>query len=153
VLSKEVTTSNKGKTFNFELKNGKTLIFESTKEDKILRLKRVLTDVERNVEYKAYVTTVVENETKYDKRQVESAKIARKFQEDMGISTTSLYQMLEAATIVDCPFTTKDLDRAELIYGPCASSLRGRMVDTVVKEFKDTPVPNWVARDTDMSSL
>jgi hypothetical protein len=81
------------------------------------------------------VSTVKEESEGYSQRQLTQAKIARAFQAKVGHpSTQDLKTIIKNNLIVNCPVTAEDIDRAEKVYGPSVSILKG-------KTTRHTPIP------------
>jgi hypothetical protein len=86
------------------------------------------------------VNTVKDAELGFSKRQISQAKLAREFQSVIGNpSTHDLKAIISSNQIMNCPVTIDDIDRAETIYGPSVSILKGkttrRTPERVVSDF------------------
>ena len=73
------------------------------------------------------VSTVVENEAQFTKREVQAARTARRLTAQLGyISDADLIKTIQSGAIMNCPVTVQDVQRARAIYGPDIASLKGK---------------------------
>ena len=90
------------------------------------------------------VNTVQENSEGYSKRQVLQAKQARDLQAILGNpSTRDLKTIIESNQLANCPVSSDDVERAEIIYGPSVPILKGkttrRTPERVVSDYINIP--------------
>lgn len=108
--------------FSVEVKPGTMLNFKATK-DKLYVLNG------RDLLYKngmVMIQTVVENESRFTKREVEKAKLAIDIRRRLGYpSVKDLCNMITTGGILNCPITISDVRRAISIYGPELAVLKG----------------------------
>ncbi len=83
--------------------------------------------IARDASHNVMVHTVSEREALYTKRQVEDAKLARKFMREMSYSSVADLVQLVKSGMANVPITIHDLYRAERIYGPDVGSLKGKL--------------------------
>ena len=75
------------------------------------------------------VSTVKENKVSYSKHDVKRAEAVRALQAKIGRPTTrELMAILDQKLITNCPYTSKDVQIAEKIFGPDIGSLKGKTV-------------------------
>ena len=73
------------------------------------------------------VNSVAHNKLKYTTREVKDADTARDLSSRLGYpSVTSLVQLINAGSIINCPVTARDIARAYDIYGPELGILKGK---------------------------
>ena len=71
--------------------------------------------------------TIDESKIGYTKSHVERAKAARKLYHIVGSPTMESFKArLKGNVIKNCPVTAADVDKAEKIYGPAISTLKGK---------------------------
>ena len=93
----------------------------------------------------SYATTVAELESEFTIREVEAAKGVRELMKRLGYPTPrDMVELLVSGSIVNCPYTAKDVARAEHIYGPAAASLKGKSVNSAVPRPNREVVPKSV---------
>jgi hypothetical protein len=91
------------------------------------------------------VTTVEENKSKYNKREVKAAAKAKEFLRRTGYpSVNDAIKFIGSGTIMDCPITPADLVRAQDIWGPDLASLKGKTVHKTLKRVKEDYLPKPV---------
>lgn len=74
-----------------------------------------------------FVNTVAGNQSRYTKRQIARADLARSLQQTIGRpSTQDFIKILNDNLIPNCPVTANDVVIAEEIYGPDTGSLQGK---------------------------
>jgi hypothetical protein len=102
----------------------------------------------RNVTSNMLVMTVQEKKMKYTKRENRSADLARDLMRKMALpSAASLAKLLNSGAILDCPVTAADVYRAEDIYGPHMSSLKGKTTTHPAPIVKFDYLPRTVQQD------
>ena len=73
------------------------------------------------------VTTVADNIKNYTKYEIERAEKARELIRRLGYpSTAKAVSMINKGSMINCDITSKDIIRAEKIYGPPVASLKGK---------------------------
>ena len=90
------------------------------------------------------MSTVLENEKLYSKREVEAAKKARTFQKRLGYAPSNgIIDLISAGGIKNAPVTEHDMRRADSIYGKDASILKGRTTRSKTDgiTFEHVPIP------------
>ena len=85
------------------------------------------------------VHTVREREAIYTKREVEEAKLARKFMREMGYSSVTDLVELVKSGMANPPVSVAAIYRANRIYGPDVASLKGKMKAESSKIVKIDP--------------
>ena len=91
----------------------------------------------------AAITTITENESKFTKREVLQARLARDFSRRMGHPPDSkLIRALQLGALHGCQISPSDITRATTIYGPSVAALRGRTTAQ-----RPLPFPSQVPRD------
>ena len=79
------------------------------------------------INWVASVETVLENELMYNKKEIETAKLAKLLTRRMGYpSAYKLITMIERGVLNNCPVTAKDVIRALKIYGIDVFYLKGK---------------------------
>jgi ribosomal protein L24E len=100
---------------------------------------------------KAFVSTVLDNEQRYNKRQVEYAKRAREFERRMGYQPIeSLSSIIGSGAIIECPVTAHDLQRAKEIYGPPIATVKGKTRTQQAQLAHVEPIPRVIYRRMSM---
>ena len=85
--------------------------------------------------------TVEKNKEGFTKRQVKRANIARSGYHMLGAIDPKLFKMaIRGNFFKNCPITEEDLDVADKIYGPSASTLKGK----TKRKTPDTVVDDWI---------
>lgn len=78
---------------------------------------------------RALIDTVEQNKSQFTTREVEQARAAADLYEIMGRpSYRDLIQAVNRGTIMNCPITAKDINRAIQIWGPDLGTIKGKMV-------------------------
>lgn len=111
------------KTFEVNISENKTYKF-------VARGKLHVCDINagRNV---VLTNTVEENEGLYTKRELAAARQAKDLSKRLGYpSMQDLKQMLSTGSLVNCPITHHDIDRAIHIYGPDIAAVKGKTKST-----------------------
>ena len=75
------------------------------------------------------VQTVEDNRKQFTKRELKAAEGARQAFIRLGRpSTKDFVELVRSGKLLHCPFTVKDIERAQVIYGPELGALKGRTV-------------------------
>ena len=75
------------------------------------------------------VTTVEDNESKFTRREVIAARLARDVAKELAYpSDQDLIAAIQSGAINNLPITARDVQRAREIYGTCIPSLKGKTV-------------------------
>ena len=83
------------------------------------------------------IDTVEENWFHYTDEQYCKAKRARELYHTIGAPTVANFKHLIATNLIkNCPVTVKDVNTAEMIFGPSMSSLKGKSTCTQPKAIK-----------------
>lgn len=101
------------------------------------------------VDYAVYsISTVSEQQKLFSQREQADADKAKDLSRAMGYpSPQSLIDMLNAGSIINCPVSSKDVARAQKIYGPDLGALRGKSKRHKVKSAPLEFLPREVASD------
>ena len=74
------------------------------------------------------ILMISENKQGFSKRQIDDAIKARKLYHILGCPTVQNFKhILRQNTIQNCPITTKDVDRAEKIFGADIGTMKGKI--------------------------
>ena len=99
----------------------------------------------------SFFTTVNANKSTFSRRDIDNADKVRTLQQRLGwLSTADLKHHLAANLLLNCPLTTNDIDRADMIYGLQVPMLRGKMVRQTQKEFTSvlwTKIPSLLLKN------
>jgi hypothetical protein len=91
------------------------------------------------------ITSVGDNKRLYTARDIELADRARTLSKNMGYpSPAALINMINKGSIVNCPVTAKDVQRATEIYGPEVAALRGRTTTDRAIPYTSETIPRTV---------
>ena len=97
------------------------------------------------------ISTIQDNASQHSKREVASAQAARELQERMAHPTDSrLKDALSYGNNIYSKVSTADITRAQTIYGPDTSALKGKTTFKTVEPF---PAPQESLRDTTPQQL
>jgi Reverse transcriptase (RNA-dependent DNA polymerase)/Zinc knuckle len=91
-----------------------------------------------------FVNTVADNKSRYTRREIARADLARRLQQMIGRPSTHDYiNIVNKNLLLNCPVTAADIRAAEEIYGPDIGSLKGKTVRRKVDhvEADATTVP------------
>jgi hypothetical protein len=92
----------------------------------------------RNSVFHSSIATTTNNESKITKGQLIKARLAREFEDTIGMSPRDLKTMLKEGGITTTPFWTEDVDQCHRTYGPSVRSLRGKTVSPVQRCVRKT---------------
>ena len=82
---------------------------------------------EFNQEKKVMISSVEENKSHFSKLEIQRANEAKELMKKLGYpSVPDMKKMVSNGSIINCPTTVKDIDRAEIIYGKDIASLKGK---------------------------
>ena len=92
----------------------------------------------------SFMQTVNKNESGYSTRQIFDAKRACELYSKVGFpSNKDFNSLIKNNMILNCPVTSNDVDRANTIYGPSITTLKGKSTRTkskpVVTDYVDVP--------------
>jgi hypothetical protein len=89
----------------------------------------------------SFVSSVVENKTKFTTQQVKDADLAKRVYAMVGRpSHATFLKMIQENMIDGCPITVEDANRAVTIYGPDISAIRGKTVRRQVDHIPSNQV-------------
>ena len=91
-----------------------------------------------------FLTTVDNNKSKFTKRDIKSAELARTIQDRIGRPPLRTYvNIVKNNLLPNIPITIKDILNAEQIFGPNLGSLKGKTVRSTPKkvEFAEIDLP------------
>ena len=123
----------KNKDLMFERNHIGLYAFDPYKEEEEREKKKQRTQVSnmqvkgRANEYCMYNGTVEDNKIPYTNRQIERAKKARELYQATGtLELDEFKNLIRSRGIKNNPVTTKDVDLAEMIYGPDVGGIKGK---------------------------
>ena len=94
------------------------------------------------------LVTVAQNERLYTQREIKKAKLARDVVRSLGYpSHSNLIQMINSGSIINCPVSAKDVQRAYNIYGPEIGNLKGKTVLRPSIPYKEEHLPRMIAKE------
>ena len=97
----------------------------------------VLPDQFRANQKHVLVTTLEQNMSKYTKREVKGALLAKQFRERMGLmSSRDAYDMIHNGMVQECPITTHDVYRESATWTRSLGDLKGKEVRQTPDEVK-----------------
>jgi hypothetical protein len=146
-ISISMSVSEDGTTYLFNMIDGNCLEFTCDEIHKMLTLTNIYGTRDQRVNDIIYMTTVKENLKGFNKQERLLAEQAHTFQDNMGISITAFKLMVSNNCISDLPFTIKDIERAEIIYGPSVISLKGRTKDHGFREHTVKPTDKYPLKE------
>ena len=115
--------SDKDGAFIVHRPNKSNLIF--TRQPGGLNLIRI----DPNTQHLSFVNTVSDNLTRYSRRQIGQARVARELLAKVGYPKESdLKSILDLGLFHNCSITSNDVDMATQIYGPSIPLLKGKTV-------------------------
>ena len=80
-----------------------------------------------NTTQRVHITTVTENKQNYSQSDIKKAKGVRTLPKNIGLPTARhLSYLLDHHLIPNSPYTSRDVHRAEQIYGPDLGNLKGK---------------------------
>jgi Reverse transcriptase (RNA-dependent DNA polymerase)/Zinc knuckle len=86
-----------------------------------------------------FVNTVATNKTRYTRRELARADLARRLQQTIGRpSTRDFINIVNKNLLPNCPITAVDIMAAEEVYGPDLGSLKGKTVRHKVDHVEAT---------------
>lgn len=92
--------------------------------------------------------TVAHNESMFTKREVDAARRAKRFIQELGYpSVADAIRMIQTGSITNAPVTAADIYRSYKIYGPDIASLKGKTKRARPSLVKVEHVPKPVVSD------
>jgi Reverse transcriptase (RNA-dependent DNA polymerase) len=139
--------SQDGKGFLLTRPDGNEVVFRQSEQG--------LFYVDVATEGSLFVNTVAANKSRYTRRELARADLARRLQGTIGRpSTKDFLNIVNKHLLTNCPITAADIIAAEEIYGPDLGSLKGKTVRRKVDhvEAEVTKVPSsLLARHKDVT--
>jgi hypothetical protein len=92
----------------------------------------------------------------FTKQEVDSAKVARKIYHAMGCPAVDIFKhhhAIRANLIKNCPVTTQDAIKVELIFGPDVGSIKGKTTHKRAPAVNDDyiEIPEEIANQDDLT--
>jgi len=95
-----------------------------------------------------FINTVFHNKQMFSIREQRDAEKAKELSKTLGYpSPRSLMDMLNNGSIINCPITSKDIARANQIFGPDLGSVRGKTRKQKIPHSKAEYLPREMSSD------
>ena len=143
---------NKKKNFTVYLKDGTVHVFKKVVVDPLTGGGLYVCNMDPRLLRRSHTIclSVADNEAKYSKREVASAKLARDVMRKLGYpSQRDMADMLTAGSLLDCPVTIQDVKRAQDIYGDVLAALQGKTKQKKAAAVQTSSI-DVVRRDQDL---
>ena len=135
----------------YNKQNGFTVVVPNDGEYTFARSESGLyisSDFDPKLQEDIFISTVMENEAQYTKREIIGARKARNLMRRYGFaSSADLIRLINNGGVINCPITAHDVYRAHKLYGHDVATLKGkcRMRKPLAVQFD--PIPRSVVSD------